>query len=75
MYPAGLTTWLCIASRTTISTTIPWLLLVLITYYILKKKEIDSITKEDAGVEYKQLPSSEKTPLDEAPTSPEHGLS
>ena len=75
VYPAGLTTWLCIASRTTISTTIPWLLLVLITYYILEKKGIDSITKEDAGVEYKQLPSSEKTPLDEAPTSPEHGLS
>ena len=74
-YPAGLTTWLCIAPRTTISTTIPWLILFLITYYILEKKEIDSNAKENGGVKYKKLLlKSNDTSLDEAYTTPEHGV-
>lgn len=70
-YLAGLTTWLCLAPRTAISTTFPWPFLVILTYYILEKKDLDSKGTENRGVKYEKLPSSENNSADEPA---EHGL-
>ena len=68
----GLTTWLCLAPRTTILTTLPWLFLVLILYNILEKKDKGEYAekKEDKGLEYSRLPvSSDSEELDRTPES------
>lgn len=68
----GLTTWLCLAPRTTILTTFPWPFLVLIVYKILEKKDKGSNTesKENKGLQYKRLPvSADSEELDHTPKS------
>ncbi|PFX21404.1 battenin-like [Stylophora pistillata] len=73
-YYTGLTTWLCLAPRTTLLTTFPWPFLVLVTYFILEKKDIDSNTKRNGGVKYEKLTSSENTSANEQEATFEHGL-
>ena len=74
LYLTGLSTWLCLAPKRTLSTTFPWPFLVLVTYFILEKKDIDSNAKGHGGGGYEKLPLSENTSSDEQNATPEHGL-